>query len=207
MGAIEYANVAKGGKSISALTSPLYSPPICLDLTCVDKTFWKSFSPRPIIHPPEMALSGGTSPGQCWAFAGHTGQLGIQLPEFVWVTSFTVEHTGNSSLTDSSPRNIILWGLILKDSKDESLNSPTLTSHMTSHTGPQFGALHGGIPLASVMFDTIEGQPCQTFPVHCHQRCRPFDTLLAQFVGNWGHPDFTCLYRFEINGEGIGHTL
>jgi len=206
-GATEYANVAKGGKSIPALTSPLYSPPIRLDLTRVDKAFWKSFGPRPVVHPPEMALSGGTSPGQCWAFSGHTGQLGIQLPELVRITSFTVEHAGNISLTDSAPRNIILWGLIPGDSKDVSLNSPTHPYRATSPTGPQFGALHIGVPLASVTFDAVEGQLRQTFPVRCRERRRPFNSLLAQFVGNWGHPDFTCLYRFEINGEGVGHIL
>ncbi|KAH9021463.1 hypothetical protein EDB85DRAFT_2120231 [Lactarius pseudohatsudake] len=205
IGAVEYANVAKGGKSIPALTSPLYSPPIRLDLTRMDKTFWKSFGPRPIIHSPEMALSGGTSPGQCWAFAGHTGQLGIQLPELIRVTSFTIEHTGNSSLTESAPRNIVLWGLVPKDSNDVSLNS-THTYRATSPIEPQFGNLHNGIPLASVIFDAVEGQLRQTFPVRCRERRRPFNGLLAQFVGNWGHPDFTCLYRFEINGEGIGHT-
>lgn len=203
VGAVDYANVAKGGKSIPALTSPLYSPPIRLDLTRVDKTFWKSFGPRPIIHPPEMALSGGTSPGQCWAFAGHTGQLGIRLPEPVRVTSFTVEHTGNGSLTDSAPRNIILWGLVPKDTKDVSLGSHTHIYRATSHTEPQFGTLHIGIPLASVTFDAVEGQARQTFPVGCSERRRTFDSLVAQFVGNWGHPDFTCLYRFEITG----HTL
>ncbi|KAN0124123.1 Sad1 / UNC-like C-terminal domain containing protein [Lactarius tabidus] len=203
-GAVDYANVAKGGQSIPALTSPLYSHPVRLDLTRVDKAFWKSFGPRPVIHPPEMALSGDTSPGQCWAFAGHTGQLGIQLPDVVRVTSFTVEHTGNSSLIDSAPRNIILWGLIPKDTNDVPLSSLTRTYDPTGHTGPQFGALHTGIPLASATFDAVEGQPRQTFPVRCRERHRTFDSLLAQFEGNWGHPDFTCLYRFEINGEGKG---
>ena len=203
-GAIDYANIAKGGKLIPALTSPLYSHPIRFDLTRVDKAFWKSFGPRPVIHPPEMALSGGNLPGQCWAFAGHTGQMGIQLPEVIRVISFTVEHTGNNSFIDSAPRNIILWGLILKDTNGVSLSSESLTRtyHATSHT-PQFGALHTGIPLASVTFDAVEGQPRQTFPVRCKERHRTFDSLLAQFEGNWGHPDFTCLYRLEINGEGI----
>lgn len=201
VGTTDYANVAKGGKSILALTSPLYSPSFRLDLTRMDKTFWKSFSPRPPIHPPEMALSGSTSPGQCWAFAGHTGQLGIQLSEPVRIFSFTVEHTSNSSLTESAPRTIILWGLISKDGDGiypESSNS-TLA--------PQFGALYHGIPLASVIFDAIQGQPRQTFPLRCRETRRPFNSLVAQFVGNWGHPDFTCLYRFEIHGKGIDNPL
>ena len=192
---IDCANVAKGGKSILALTSPPYSPSIRLDITRIDRTFWKSFGPRTVVHSPEMALSGGNSPGQCWAFAGHTGQLGIHLPYPVRVTSFTVEHTWNSSFIDSAPRNIVLWGLIPKDSKD-------------STTGiriePQFGALHTGIRLASAAFDAVAGSTRQTFLAHCRESYRPFEYLVAQIIGNWGHPDFTCLYRIEINGEVIG---
>jgi len=204
--AIDCANVVKGGKSIPALTSPEYSPSIHFDITRIDRALWKSFSPKPIVHPPEMALSGGNSPGQCWAFAGHTGQLGIQLPSPVRVTSFTVEHTWNSSFIKSAPRNIVLWGLIPKDSKDvysEPKSSPH-TIRTTSYLDAQFGALHTGILLASVGFDPHPGWTRQTFPVHgCRESHRPFDYLVAQIVGNWGHPDFTCLYRLEINGEVI----
>jgi len=49
--ATDCANVAKGGKSIQALTSPPYSPSTRLDITRMDRALWKSFSPRPIIHP------------------------------------------------------------------------------------------------------------------------------------------------------------
>ena len=202
--AIDCANVAKGGKSISALTSPDYSPSIRLDITRMDRALWKSFSPRPVVHPPEMALSGGNDPGQCWAFAGHTGQLGIHLPSPVRVTSFTVEHTWNSSFIESAPRNIVLWGLIPKDSKD-AYSEPKSSPHTirTSHLKPQFGALHTGIPLASVTFDALPGSTRQTFLIRCRDSHRPFDYLVAQIIGNWGHPDFTCLYRLEINGEVI----
>ena len=196
---IDCANVAKGGKSIPALTSPPYSPFIRFDITRVDKALWKSFSPRPVVHPPEMALSGGNNPSECWAFAGHKGQLGIQLPSPVRVTSFTVEHTWNSSFIESAPRNIVLWGLIPKDSKDAIYSdsgpkSSPHTIHTTSNLEPRFGVLHTGIPLASVAFDAIPGLTRQTFPVRCRESHRPFDYLIAQIVGNWGHPDFTCLY-------------
>ena len=59
--ATDCANVAKGGKSIQALTSPPYSPSTRLDITRMDRALWKSFSPKPIVHPPEIALSGGNS--------------------------------------------------------------------------------------------------------------------------------------------------
>ncbi|KAI9448501.1 hypothetical protein H4582DRAFT_1803249 [Lactarius indigo] len=148
----DYANVALGARSIPGLTSPLYSPPLCLDMTHVDRTFWKSFSPRPIIHPPEMALSGSNKPGQCWVFAGHSGQLGIQLLVPVQVTSFMIERTWDKSFVESAPRNVVLWGLVPMDG-----TGPDPLMHNTSLNPlqPQFGTSHVSVQLASIVFDAI----------------------------------------------------
>lgn len=191
-------NYALGSRSIPVLTSPLYSPPLHLDITRVDRTFWKSFSPRPTIHPPEMALSGSNSPGQCWAFAGYSGQLGIQLPVPVRVTSFIIEHTWDKSFTESAPRNVVLWGLVPTDGIDL---DPTFRNTSSNPLQPRFGTSYFGIQLASVVFDVIQGQPRQTFSLHHAASHRHFDHLVAQILGNWGHPDYTCLYRLEIYGS------
>jgi hypothetical protein len=201
----DYANVAVGGRPIPALTSRLYSPPLRLDIPRMDRTFWRSFSPKPTIHPPEMALSDGNDPGECWAFAGYSGQLGIQLLEPIQVTSFTIEHTWNTSFTNSAPRNVVLWGLVSTVDPSYTNLSPTTGTDETlsRRVVPQFGVSHVGIHLASVIFDAIRGQPRQTFPLR-HVTRQPFDHLVAQFLGNWGHPDYTCLYRLEIHGSKTG---
>ncbi|KAH9014407.1 UNC-like C-terminal-domain-containing protein [Lactarius pseudohatsudake] len=192
----DYANVALGARSIPGLTSPLYSPPLRLDITRVDRTFWKSFSPRPTIHPPEMALSGDSNPGQCWAFAGYSGQLGIQLPVPVRVTSFIIEHTRDKSFAESAPRNVVLWGLVPSNDID-----PPTRNTSSNPLQPQFGASHVSVQLASVVFDAIQGQPRQIFELRHTAARRHFDHLVAQILGNWGHPDYTCLYRLEIHGS------
>ena len=199
----DYANVAMGGRSVPVLTSPLYSPPLHLDISRIDRTFWRSFSPKPTIHPPEMALSGGNNPGECWAFAGYSGQLGIQLLEPIQVTSFTIEHTWNTSFTDSAPRNVVLWGLV---SALNSSHNPTTDGTQSGPIVPQFGVSHTGIHLTSVIFDAIQGQPRQTFPLR-HVTRQSFDHLIAQFLGNWGHPDYTCLYRLEIHGFKASRSM
>jgi len=196
----DYTNVALGARSIPGLTSSLYSPPLRLDITRVDKTFWKSFGPRPAIHPPEMALSGSNNPGQCWAFAGYSGQLGIQLPVPVRVISFIIEHTWDKSFAESAPRNVVLWGLVPTDGIDP---DPPMRNTSSSPLQHQFGASHVGIQLASVVFDAIQGQPRQTFPLRHTATRRHFDHLVAQILGNWGHPDYTCLYRLEIHGSEL----
>ena len=153
-------NVVEGARSIPGLTSPLYSPPLHLDIMRMDRAFWKSFSPRPTIHPPEMALSGSNNPGQCWAFAGYSGQLGIKLPTPVQLTSIIIEHTWDKSFAESAPRNVVLWGLVPTNSIDP---DPLMRNTSSSSLHPQFGTSYIGIQLASVLFDAIQGQPCQTF--------------------------------------------
>ena len=195
-----YANFAIGSTSILGLTSPLYTPPLHLDITRVDRTFWKSFSPRPTIHPPEMALSGSNNPGHCWAFAGYSGQLGIQLLAPVHITSFVVEHTWDKSFAESAPRNVVLWGLV----SAASIDPHPMAHNISSPLQPQFGASYIGMQLASVVFDTTQGQPRQTFQVPHHTTSdRHFDVVVAQILGNWGHPDYTCLYRLEIYGFSV----
>ena len=110
-----------------------------------------------------MALSGGNNPSQCWAFAGHSGQLGIQLPVPVQVTSFTIEHTWDKSFADSAPRNVILWGLVTTDSNDP---DPLIHTTSSNPLQPHFGTSYVDIQLASVVFDVIQGQLCQTFSLH-----------------------------------------
>ena len=190
-------NFARASRSIPGLTSPLYSPPLHLDITRVDRTFWKSFSPRPAIHPPEMALSGSNNPGHCWAFAGYSGQLGIQLPVPVRITSLVVEHTWDTSFTESAPRNVVLWGLVPADNIDP--HSPSRNT--SSPLQPRFGTSYVGTQLASVVFDATQGQPRQTFVLHHTTTNRHFEVVVAQILGNWGHPDYTCLYRLEIYGS------
>jgi hypothetical protein len=112
--AYDYVNVAMGGRSILALTSPPYSPPLRLDISRMDRMFWRFFSPKPPIHPPEMALSDGNNQGECWAFAGTSGQLGIQLLQPIHMILFAIEHTWNMLFTKSAPRKIMLWGLAPK---------------------------------------------------------------------------------------------
>ena len=191
-------NVALVARSIPGLTSPLYSPPLHLDITRVDRTFWRSFSPRPAIHPPEMALSSSNNPGQCWAFAGYSGQLGIQLPAPVQVTSLVIEHTWDQTFVESAPRNVMLWGLVPTDRIDP---KHAMRNTSSSPLQPQFGASHVGVLLASVVFDAIEGRPRQTYPLRHTAAYRSFDQLVVGILGNWGHPDYTCLYRLEIYGS------
>jgi SUN domain-containing protein 1/2 len=195
--AYDYANVAMGGRSIPALTSPPYSPPLHLDISHMDRTFWRFFSPKPPIHPPEMALSDGNNPGECWAFAGTSGQLGIQLLQPIHVISFAIEHTWNMLFTKSAPRKIMLWGLVPE------VNPSLDPSTMLRPFLPQFEVSYINIHLATVTFDPIQTQPHQTFLLP-HTTRRPFDHLIAQFLGNWGHSDYTCLYRLEIHGSETG---
>jgi hypothetical protein len=105
----------------------------------------------------------------------------------------------DKSFAQSAPRNVMRWGLVpTADSND-----PDIPIHSASSDPlqPDFGASYVSIQLASVVFDAIEGQPHQTFSL-CHTVTHQhFDCLVAQILGNWGHPDYTCLYRLEVCGS------
>ena len=92
----------------------------------------------------------------------------------------------------------MLWGLAPIDSI---VSDHAMRNTSSNPLQPQFGASHVGVLLASVVFDVIEGQPRQTYPLRHTATYRHFDQLVAQILGNWGHPEYTCLYRLEIHGS------
>lgn len=53
--------------------------------------------------------------------------------------------------------------------------------------------------LARVQYD-IEGKAIQTFAVREIQQTEPVDVLQVRVLSNWGHRDFTCIYRIRAHG-------
>ena len=100
---IDYASLSAGGITVKALTSATYS--------LTRRKLYGIFSPKVgKDHSPAVALMEGLEPGQCWAFHGGAGQLGIQLTHAIRVSSLVVGHA-NISSTASAPKKLVLWGL------------------------------------------------------------------------------------------------
>ncbi|NXG15309.1 SUN1 protein, partial [Grallaria varia] len=117
-------------------------------------------------------------PGNCWAFKGSQGYLVVRLSMKIYPTAFTVEHipktlspTGNIT---SAPRNFSVYGL-----DDEYQEEGKL--------------------LGEYVYDQ-EGEPLQMFPV-MEENEDAFQIVELRIFSNWGHPEYTCLYRFRVHGK------
>ncbi|NXX80585.1 SUN1 protein, partial [Urocolius indicus] len=116
-------------------------------------------------------------PGNCWAFKGSQGYLVIRLTMKIYPTAFTMEHipktlspTGNIT---SAPRNFSVYGL-----DDEYQEEGQL--------------------LGEYMYDQ-EGEPLQMFRV-MEMSEKAFQIVELRVLSNWGHAEYTCLYRFRVHG-------
>ncbi|NWS14634.1 SUN1 protein, partial [Tyrannus savana] len=117
-------------------------------------------------------------PGNCWAFKGSQGYLVVRLSMKIYPTAFTVEHipktlspTGNIT---SAPRNFAVYGL-----DDEYQEEGKL--------------------LGEYVYDQ-EGEPLQMFPV-MEENEDAFQIVELRIFSNWGHAEYTCLYRFRVHGK------
>ncbi|NXG34847.1 SUN1 protein, partial [Dromaius novaehollandiae] len=117
-------------------------------------------------------------PGNCWAFKGSQGYLVVRLSMKIYPTAFTVEHipktlspTGNIT---SAPKNFSVYGL-----DDEYQEEGVLLGHYYYDQG---------------------GEPLQMFPVK-EKNENVFQIVELRIVSNWGHAEYTCLYRFRVHGK------
>ncbi|KAB1263472.1 SUN domain-containing protein 1 [Camelus dromedarius] len=135
--------------------------------------WYLSQSPRVVIQP-------DIYPGNCWAFRGSQGYLVVRLSMRVRPTAFTLEHipktlspTGNIT---SAPKDFAVYGLESEYQEDGQL-------------------------LGQFTYDQ-DGESLQTFPAPKRPE-GAFQIVELRIFSNWGHPEYTCLYRFRVHGEPI----
>ncbi|NWY91715.1 SUN1 protein, partial [Loxia curvirostra] len=117
-------------------------------------------------------------PGNCWAFKGSQGYLVVRLSMKIYPTAFTLEHipktlspTGNIT---SAPRNFAVYGLEEEYQEEGKL-------------------------LGEYVYDQ-DGEPLQMFPVMGKNE-EAFQIVELRIFSNWGHAEYTCLYRFRVHGK------
>lgn len=127
---------------------------------------------------PRLILKPIVGPGVCFAFTG-VGYFVIALSHRIHVTGFAMEHVPASIAVDSqlrsAPKHFTVLALTDRDSE----------------TGEEFG---------SYEFDS-SASSLQLFNVSDWQSRQPVDTVELRIHSNWGHPDYTCLYRFRVHGH------
>ncbi|XP_052610239.1 SUN domain-containing protein 1 isoform X11 [Peromyscus californicus insignis] len=172
-GMVDFALESGGGSILSTRCSETYETKTAL-LSLFGIPLWYfSQSPRVVIQP-------DIYPGNCWAFKGSQGYLVVRLSMRIYPTMFTMEHipktlspAGNIS---SAPRDFAVYGLETEYQEE-------------------------GQPLGRFTYDQ-EGDSLQMF----HTLERPdqaFQIVELRVLSNWGHPEYTCLYRFRVHGEPV----
>ncbi|KAG2187905.1 hypothetical protein INT44_000655 [Umbelopsis vinacea] len=181
----DYALASSGARIIPRLTSPTY------ELEPTDNLKWLIHKVIPFrdTSPAITALYPDTNVGQCWPMVGNNGSIGILLSQPIKVTGVTIEHAGKQVLLDrrSAPKNFALWGVYgehLGQTADGALGD------QSQHV----------IELTSGQYDAEDPNAVQSFPVSPQ---KPTRVVVIRVKDNWGHPDYTCLYRIRIHGEPI----
>ncbi|XP_036913868.1 SUN domain-containing protein 1 isoform X3 [Sturnira hondurensis] len=172
-GLVDFALESGGGSILSTRCSETYETKTALISLFGIPLWYFSQSPRVVIQPDMY-------PGNCWAFRGSQGYLVVRLSMEIRPTSFALEHipktlspTGNIS---SAPRDFSVHGLENEYQEEGQL-------------------------LGQFVFDQ-DGESLQTFPVPRRPE-RAFQVVELRVSSNWGHPEYTCLYRFRVHGEPV----
>ncbi|XP_071427443.1 SUN domain-containing protein 1 isoform X5 [Pithys albifrons albifrons] len=170
-GMVDFALESGGGSILSTRCSETYETKTALISLFGIPLWYFSQSPRVVIQPEVY-------PGNCWAFKGSQGYLVVRLSMKIYPTAFTVEHipktlspTGNIT---SAPRNFAVYGL-----DDEYQEEGKL--------------------LGEYVYDQ-DGEPLQMFPV-MEEIEDAFQIVELRIFSNWGHAEYTCLYRFRVHGK------
>ncbi|AWP05225.1 putative SUN domain-containing protein 1-like [Scophthalmus maximus] len=134
--------------------------------------WYPSESPRTVIQGYPVLL-----PGKCWAFNGVQGTLVISLSHPVRITHVTLDHlpryNSPTGRIDSAPKDFEVYG---------------------TKSDTQEGTLLGTFTYNE------NGESTQMF-----QLPNPSDEVYRfvelHVLSNWGHVEYTCLYRFRVHGK------
>ncbi|XP_067830811.1 SUN domain-containing protein 2-like [Heptranchias perlo] len=173
IGMVDYALESAGASVISTRCSETFETKTAL-LSLFGVPLWYySQSPRAVIQP-------DVHPGNCWAFKGSQGFVVIQLAARIRPTAFTLEHIPKSvallGSISSAPRDFFVYGL------DEEIREE-------------------GLLLGRYTYDQ-DADSIQTFQVQ-NKELRAFQVIELRVNSNWGHPEYTCLYRFRVHGDPV----
>ncbi|KAJ8363247.1 hypothetical protein SKAU_G00120780 [Synaphobranchus kaupii] len=126
---------------------------------------------------PRTVIQPEVYPGKCWAFRGGQGFVLISLSYPVRITHVTLEHLPKmlspTSRIDSAPKDFSVYGM--SNEKDE------------------------GTFLASFTYDQ-DGEPIQTFTLPDSEE-GVYRMVELRILSNWGHLEYTCVYRFRVHGQ------
>eukprot|EP01097_Dermamoeba_algensis_P000307 TRINITY_DN1111_c0_g1_i4.p1 TRINITY_DN1111_c0_g1~~TRINITY_DN1111_c0_g1_i4.p1 ORF type:complete len:308 (-),score=103.71 TRINITY_DN1111_c0_g1_i4:158-1081(-) len=139
-------------------------------------SWWKAvLMPFTVSHPPSTILEPEVVVGKCWAFPGDKGHVTIRLAQPIKVEAVTLDHIDHriAHQVQSAPKTFQVWGY--KDLDDKR------------------------VLLGSFNFD-VYSYARRTFPL---EKTGIFRFITLEVTSNFGHPDYTCIYRFRVHGSPL----
>ncbi|KAM6435902.1 SUN domain-containing protein 2 isoform 1-T3 [Liasis olivaceus] len=174
IGMVDYALESGGASVISTRCSETYETKTALLSLFGIPLWYHSQSPRVILQP-------DVHPGNCWAFQGSQGFAVIRLSSRIHPTAVTLEHIPKAvsprGTIPSAPKDIAIFGL--------------------EEEWQQEGVLLGKFTYNQ------DGDPIQTFHFQDIDRQATFQLVELRVLSNWGHPEYTCIYRFRVHGDPV----
>ncbi|XP_037693135.1 SUN domain-containing protein 3 isoform X1 [Choloepus didactylus] len=172
----DYALKSAGASIIEAGTSESYK-------NAKAKLYWHGIGFLNYEMPPDIILQPDVHPGKCWAFPGSQGHTLIKLARKIIPTAVTMDHISEkispSGNTSSAPKEFSVYG-ISKECEGEE------------------------IFLGQFIYNK-GGTTVQTFELQ-HEVSEYLLCVKLKILSNWGHPTYTCLYRFRVHGNPGNHT-
>ncbi|NXX77889.1 SUN2 protein, partial [Urocolius indicus] len=171
VGMVDYALESAGASVINTRCSETYETRTALLSLFGIPLWYHSQSPRVILQP-------DVNPGNCWAFRGSQGFAIIRLSGIIRPTAVTLEHIPKAlspqGTIPSAPKDFAVYGL-----KEEREEEGLLLGQFTYN--------HDGDPIQTFY---LEGDAVGTYQL-----------VELRVLSNWGHPEYTCIYRFRVHGE------
>ncbi|NWH57907.1 SUN2 protein, partial [Geococcyx californianus] len=171
VGMVDYALESAGASVINTRCSETYDMRTALLSLFGIPLWYQSQSPRVILQP-------DVNPGNCWAFRGSQGFAVIRLSSIIHPTAVTLEHVPKALSPQgdiaSAPRDFAVYGL--KEEEEEE-----------------------GRLLGQFTYDR-DSDPIQTFYFNADSM-GTYQLMELRVLSNWGHPEYTCIYRFRVHGE------
>jgi SUN domain-containing protein 1/2 len=176
---IDYALGSSGASIVVSETSETYIPTVS-NLAAnpgLLGEFSHGISKALLGAGPEDAISSIVKKGSCWPMLGSTGALTVQLSTPVLLNAITLDHFVNSDDMTSAPRTFHVY---VKADNAKSTEWQKV--------------------LGWEEFDATKGTTTYTIPPNSQ---RLATQVKLEVVENYGHPFFTCIYRFRVHGTPL----
>ncbi|KAL0068963.1 hypothetical protein AAF712_003956 [Marasmius tenuissimus] len=199
----DYALAGNGGSVIAGLTSATAGY-FRMNIWDRFKFEVQGYSSRHAdVVPPTVVIRSDVRTGECWAFHGSHGHIGLSLHQRVNVTHISIHHPQPEELSllqlREAPTSITVWALIAPPTNNAELITVPQQSFIMSQKAKGKGLDVGIFAKAStICYDPWLGTR-QTFALH-----KPLaSSIVVLEIRNEDVATQTCLYRVSIHGEAL----